>query len=58
MTYSTFHFDYKDLEIDLTQIEKVLGYGEGDDREIVNSVIEDILNECLLFSNIRAEYRI
>jgi hypothetical protein len=58
MTHTAFQFDFKDLTVDLTQIEKVLGYGEGYDREIVNSVIEDILNEPELFSNIKAEYRI
>jgi len=58
MIYSTFQFKYQDLDIDLTQIEKVLGYGEGEDREIVKVVIEGILNEPELFSNIRAEYKI
>jgi len=56
MTRANFQFDYKDLEIDLKQIENILGYSEGDDREIVNSVIEEILNEPELFRNIRAEY--
>jgi hypothetical protein len=56
MIHSTFQFDYKDLEIDLKQFENILGYSEGDDREIVNSVIEEILNEPELFRNIRAEY--
>jgi hypothetical protein len=58
MKYSTFQYKYEDLDIDLTQIEKILGYGEGYDREIVNSLIEEILNEPELFSNIRAEYKI
>lgn len=58
MTQSNFQIDYKDLNIDLQKIENVLGYGEGNDREIVNSVIEEILNEPDLFRNIRAEYKI
>ena len=58
MTYSTFQYKYEDLDIDLTQIEKVLGYGEGEDRVIVNAEIEGILNEPELFRNIRAEYKI
>ena len=58
MTQSNFQIDYKDLNIDLKKIENVLGYGEGNDREIVNSVIEEILNEPDLFRNIRAEYKI
>jgi hypothetical protein len=56
MTYSTFQYNYEDLDIDLTQIDNVLGYGEGVDREIVGAVVEEILNEPELFRNIRAEY--
>jgi hypothetical protein len=58
MKQSTFQFDYKDLNVDLKQIEKVLGYDEGNDREIVNSVVEEILFEPELFGNIRGEYKI
>ena len=58
MTHSTFQFNYKDLDIDLKQIGKVLGYGEGDDQGIVNTVVEEILNEQELFCNIKAEYKI
>jgi hypothetical protein len=58
MKHKTFQFDFSDLEVDLKQIENVLGYGEGDDREIVNSVIEELLREPEIFRNIRAEYRI
>jgi hypothetical protein len=58
MKHSAFLFEFGDLEVDLTQIEDILGYGEGDDREIVNSLIDEILQEPELFRNIRAEYRI
>jgi len=58
MKHSTFQFDFKDLTVDFKQIESVLGYGEGDDREIVNAVVDGIINEPELFRNIRAEYKI
>ena len=58
MLHKTFQFEFGDLDIDLKQIEKVLGYGEGEDREIVDGVIQSILGEKNLFTNIRAEYRI
>lgn len=58
MVHTTFNFDFKDLGIDLNRIEKVLGYGDGDDRLIVNSITEQIVNEPELFLNIRAEYKI
>jgi hypothetical protein len=56
MSHTTFHFDFKDLDIDLKQIEKVLGYGEGDDRDLVDFLIAEILSEPGLFVGIKAEY--
>jgi hypothetical protein len=58
MTHKTVQFEFNDLNVDLTQIESVLGYGEGNDRVIVNAVVDQILKEKELFRNIRAEYRI
>jgi hypothetical protein len=58
MLYRIFQFEFSDLDLDFGRIEKVLGYGEGDDREIVNSVISGLIGEPGLFGNIRAEYRI
>jgi len=58
MIYKTFHFKYSELDIDLMKIENILGYGEGNDRDIVNAVVEGILAEPDLFANIKAEYRI
>lgn len=58
MAHSTFKFEFKELEIDLKRIERILGYSEGDDREIVNAVLEGILSEPGLFSGIKAEYGI
>jgi hypothetical protein len=56
MTHSTFQFDFNDLTVDMKLIENVLGYSEGDDREIVNAVVEEIMKEPQLFRNIKAEY--
>jgi hypothetical protein len=58
MIHKTFQFKFNDLDIDLTQIEKVLGYGEGNDRDIVDSIIAEILSEPDLFAGIKAEYKI
>jgi hypothetical protein len=58
MSYNKFQFEFSDLKVDFSRIEKVLGYGEGDDREIVNSVIAGLPGEPGVFRNIRAEYRI
>lgn len=58
MTGSTYQFDFKDLKISSSMIETVLGYKEGEDREIVTSLIEEILTECHEISNIKAEFRV
>ncbi len=58
MTNSTFHFDFKDLNLNSSQIESVIGYKEGEDRELVTSLIEEILAESREISNIRAEFRV
>ena len=58
MKHTTFHFELSELDVDLRMIEDTLGYGEGGDLEIVDSLIPEILKEPDLFCNIRAEYRI
>jgi hypothetical protein len=56
MTCSKLNFDFKDLKINTLQIESILGYKEGEDREIVTTLIEEIINESKDFYNIKAEY--
>lgn len=56
MTKSTFQFDFTDLKISVLQIEGVIGYKEGEDREIVTELIEEILKEAQQICNIRAQY--
>jgi hypothetical protein len=58
MTNSTFQIDYKDLNINVSQIEEILGYNEGEDREIFKVLIEEVLKETESFCQIRAEYNI
>ena len=58
MSHTKFQFNYSDLNIDLKQIEKVLGYGEGNDRDIVDYLIAEILSERDLYEGIKAEYKI
>jgi hypothetical protein len=58
MTNSTFQFYFKDLKINASQIEDVLGYKEGEDREIFSGLIEEVLEEAAEVCNIKAEYNI
>ena len=58
MNYKTFNIDFKDLKLNSSIVETVLGYKEGDDRELVTSLIEEVLTESSGISNIKAEFRI
>jgi hypothetical protein len=50
--------DFKDLVIKPSEIEAVLGYKEGEDRELVSGYIHEILNECQDICSIKAEYKV
>lgn len=52
----TFQFNFKDLKITSDSVETVLGYKEGEDRELVAGLIEEIFAEAGDISNIRAQY--
>ncbi|TAL76785.1 MAG: methionine synthase [Bacteroidetes bacterium] len=58
MQNKTFTFDFKDLNLTVSQIESVMGYKEGEDREIVSDLIDEVLKESREISNIKAQYTI
>jgi hypothetical protein len=58
MNYKTYQFDLKDLKISSSTIEAALGYREGEDRELVTNLIEEILTDSHKVSIIKAEYRV
>jgi hypothetical protein len=58
MENKTFRFDIRDLKIDSLKIGNILGFQEGDDRELVTELIEEVLKEAEGFSNIKAEYNL
>ena len=58
MKNNIFEFDLKDLKLTVEQIENVMGYKEGEDRELVTDLIQEILTESGDICNIKAEYRI
>jgi hypothetical protein len=55
---ATFRFDFKDLNLSVSEIENFMGYKEGDDSDLVTSLIEDVLKEAEQICNIRAQYKI
>jgi hypothetical protein len=58
MIEKTFKFDFRDLKLTPSQIENVLGYKDGDDRELVADLIEELFIECQEISNIKAQFRV
>jgi len=56
MKNKIFQFDFKDLKLSVSQIENVIGFNEGDDREFVISLIDEVLGESSEIANVRAQY--
>ncbi len=56
MINKTFDFKFKELNLSASMIETVLGYKEGEDRELVTSLIEELLIESQEISNIKSQY--
>ncbi len=49
-------FDFCDLHLTRSGIETVLGYKDGEDREIVSDLIEEILKEAERITDIKTQY--
>lgn len=58
MRDGTFQFDFKDLRINVSQIENILGYNEGDDRAFVMDLIDELLIESQKICSIKAQYSV
>ena len=58
MNRSTFQFDIRDLNIDVVQIESVMGYKQGESQKMISELISEILKESETISNIKAEFAI
>jgi len=56
MKNKIFQFDFKDLKLSVSQIENVIGFNEGDDREFVKDLIGEILSESSEIADVRAQY--
>ena len=58
MNTKTYKFDFKDLKLSSREIESVLGYKEGEDRELVTGLIEETLEKSQEISNIKAQFTV
>lgn len=58
MLKTTFQFDFSDLKLKITQIEKVMGYKEGESHETISELIQKVLIEAETDFRIRTEYTV
>lgn len=58
MPGKTYKFNFSDLNLTVSQIERVLGYPEGESHEHIFDIISHALNEAGNICDLRAEYRI
>jgi hypothetical protein len=58
MGSKTFQFDFRDLKLTVDQIERVMGYREGESQETIFEIVSGLLKEAETLCNLRAEYRI
>ena len=58
MTGKTFQFDFSNLILSVDQIERLLGYPEGESHETIAGIVTRLLDEAEAICNLKAEYRI
>ncbi|MGA1978860.1 MAG: vitamin B12 dependent-methionine synthase activation domain-containing protein [Bacteroidales bacterium] len=58
MIYKTFQYNFDELNISVSHIEKILGYKQGESLEIIAGLIGKIIGEAKAICKIKAEYRI
>jgi hypothetical protein len=58
MTKNTFEFDFSDLSLSVPDIERVMGYKEGQCEEVISELVSSSLIELEEVCRIKAEYRI
>lgn len=58
MIRSTFHFDFSDIKLDVSQIVRVMGYKDGESHETISDLILKIFKETETDSKIKAEYTV
>ncbi|HOO98414.1 MAG TPA: vitamin B12 dependent-methionine synthase activation domain-containing protein [Bacteroidales bacterium] len=58
MTGNTFQFDFRDLNLTVDQIERVMGYPEGESHETIYDIVAKVMKEAEAICDLKAEYRI
>ena len=58
MESTHFQFALSELNLNVSQIESVMGYKQGESQETISDLISEVLKETEAICNIKAEYRI
>lgn len=58
MKSTHFQFALSELNLNVSQIESVMGYKQGESQETISDLISEVLKETEVICNIKAEYRI
>jgi hypothetical protein len=58
MIRSTFQINFSDLKINIAQIEKVMGYKDGESQETISELILRVLKEAESVCQVKAEYAV
>lgn len=58
MTGKTFQFNFSDLNLTVEQIERTMGYPEGESHETIYDIIVRVMKEAQAICDLKAEYRI
>lgn len=56
MIKTTFEFDFKELNLNVSQIERVIGYKEGEKEKVFSDLISEVLKELEPVCKIKAEF--
>lgn len=54
----TYGFGFSDLDLNVSRVEKFMGYGDGESDPHIAEIIDEALREVSALCDIRAEYRI
>jgi hypothetical protein len=58
MIGSIFQINFSDLKLNIAQIEKVIGYKDGESQETISDLIDKVLKEAETDFKIKAEYKV
>jgi hypothetical protein len=58
MESGTFQFEFRDLNLSVSQIENVMGYKEGEDSGLVTGLIGEVFENVAEICRIRAQYKV